>query len=165
MTEKRDPINPTDDGARALARGLMAGARYAALGVRDPETGTPVVSRVALALDAAGIPVTLISDLAAHARALAADPRAGLLVGEPGPRGDPLTHPRLSVSVVAEPVERGGADHAALRSLWLKLHPKAKLYVDFGDFRFVRLRPGGAALNGGFGRAYRLAPEDLVPPR
>ena len=41
---------------------------------KDPETGAPVVSRVALALDEGGCPVTLISDLAAHARALAADP-------------------------------------------------------------------------------------------
>lgn len=163
MAEKRDPINPTDDDARALARDLLAGADHAALGVLDPATGAPVVSRIALALDEAGQPVTLISDLAAHARALAADPRAGLLVGEPGPKGDPLTHPRMSVAVTATPVEGGSADHAALRALWLARHPKAKLYVDFGDFRFVRLQPTGAALNGGFGRAYRLAPEDLVP--
>jgi len=162
MTERRDPINPTDDAARALARDLVAGARFAALGVLDPETGAPVVSRVALALDEGGCPVTLISDLAAHARALAADPRAGLLVGEPGAKGDPLTHPRMSIAVLAETVDRGGPDHARLRGLWLKRHPKAKLYVDFGDFRFVRLRPTGAALNGGFGRAYRLTPEDLA---
>ena len=119
MTERRDPINPTDDAARALARDLVAGARFAALGVLDPETGAPVVSRVALALDEGGCPVTLISDLAAHARALAADPRAGLLVGEPGPKGDPLTHPRMSVFVRAEPVARDGTDHATLRELWL----------------------------------------------
>jgi len=163
MNDKRDPINPTDDAARALARELLQGARFAALGVLDPETGGPAVSRVALALDPAGCPVTLISDLAAHARALAADPRAGLLVGEPGAKGDPLTLPRMSVAVRAETVDRGGPDHAALRTLWLDRHPKAKLYIDFGDFRFVRLRPTGAALNGGFGRAYRLVPEDLAP--
>lgn len=165
MDQKRDPVNPTDDDARALARGLLAQARFAALGVTDPDSGFPAVSRIALALDADGCPVTLISDLAAHAKALAADPRAGLLVGEPGPKGDPLTHPRMSVFVTARPVARGGADHAALRALWLDRHPKAKLYVDFGDFGFVRLRPEGAALNGGFGKAYRLTPDDLrVPP-
>ena len=164
MADRRDPVNPTDDAARALARDLLASARFAALGVIDPDTGCPVVSRVALALDPAGVPLTLISDLAAHARALVADPRAGLLVGEPGPKGDPLTHPRLSVFVQAEPVARTGADHAALRALWLDRHPKANLYIDFGDFRFLRLRPTGAALNGGFGQAYRLRPEDLLPP-
>lgn len=164
MAANRDPINPTDDAARALARTLLAEARFAALGVIDPDTGAPAVSRVALALDPSGTPVTLVSDLAAHARALAADPRAGLLVGEPGSKGDPLTHPRMSVQVMAEPVARRGPDHDRLRHLWLSRHPKAKLYVDFGDFRFVRLRPTGAALNGGFGRAFRLAPDDLLPP-
>ena len=165
MEPRRDPVNPTDDAARALARELLGAARFAALGVTDPDSGFPAVSRVALALDAEGVPVTLISDLAAHAKALAADPRAGLLVGEPGPKGDPLTHPRMSVFVLAEPVTRDAPDHAGLRSLWLSRHPKAKLYVDFGDFRFVRLRPAGAALNGGFGKAYRLTAEDLRPAR
>ena len=163
MEKRQDPVNPTDDEARALARRLLAEARFGALGAFDPETGFPLVSRVALALDATGVPVTLVSALSGHSRALAADPRAGLLVGEPGPKGDPLTHPRMSVFARAEPVDRAGADHAALRTLWLARHPKAKLYIDFGDFAFLRLRPTGAALNGGFGRAYRLAPEDLCP--
>jgi hypothetical protein len=37
--------------------------------------------------------------------------------------------------------------------------------MDFGDFGFVRLVPQSAFLNGGFGRAVRLAPDDLIPPR
>jgi hypothetical protein len=37
--------------------------------------------------------------------------------------------------------------------------------MDFGDFGFVRLVPLSAFLNGGFGRAVRLAPDDLTPPR
>ena len=50
-----------------------------------------------------------------------------------------------------------------MREGWLARHPKARLYVDFADFAFVRLRPEGAHLNGGFGRAYRLEPSDLGP--
>jgi hypothetical protein len=34
----KDPVRPTDDEARALARSLIAGARSGALGVIDPET-------------------------------------------------------------------------------------------------------------------------------
>jgi putative heme iron utilization protein len=116
-------------------------------------------------LDAAGGPVTLISSLSAHHAALRQSPLAALMVGEPGPKGDPLTHPRLMIRVEARFVERAGADHAALRDGWLATHPKAKLYVDFGDFGFVRLVPLSAFLNGGFGRAVRLAPDDLIPPR
>jgi heme iron utilization protein len=50
-----------------------------------------------------------------------------------------------------------------LRALWLAQHPKAQLYVDFADFAFVRLAPRGAALNGGFGKAYALDAADLPP--
>jgi len=62
-------------------------------------------------------------------------------------------------------VDRADPGHAALRDQWLATHPKAKLYVDFGDFGFVRLRPLSAFLNGGFGRAMRLTPDDLISPR
>jgi heme iron utilization protein len=131
--------------------------------VLDPETGAPYVARVAITADAAG-PVTLISALSLHTGALRADPRAGLLLGEPGLRGDPLTHPRIMLNTRATFVDRASADHAALRSLWLDRLPKAKLYIDFADFSFVRFTVLSAALNGGFGQAFRLAPADLGLP-
>ena len=165
MAERPDPVQPADAAACAQARNLLAGARFGALAFTDAETGTPGISRIALGLDAAGGPVTLISSLSAHHAALRQNPLAALMVGEPGPKGDPLTHPRLMIRVEARFVDRAGADHAALRDGWLATHPKAKLYVDFGDFGFVRLVPLSAFLNGGFGRAVRLAPDDLTPPR
>lgn len=156
-----DPVRPTDDEARALARGLLAEARHGALGVRLPEGGAPMVTRIALALDEAGGPMTLISQLSEHTRALRADPVCSLLVGEPGERGDPLTHPRLTLQARAGFVPRPGPDHDRLRERYLQQVPKAKLYIDFGDFSLVRLRVAGAFLNGGFGKAYRLSPADL----
>jgi heme iron utilization protein len=102
-------------------------------------------------------PLLLLSGLSHHSKALALDPAASLLVGEPGERGDPLTHPRLTL---LGRVER--ADKAALRDLWLRDHPKSKLYYDLGDFALWRLAVRAAHLNGGFGRAYVLAPGDLV---
>ena len=44
----RDPINPTDDDARALAAQILADTRYGALAVTHPETGLPYVARVAM---------------------------------------------------------------------------------------------------------------------
>ena len=151
-----DPIRPTDEAARALARQLLAEARTGALGVLA--RGRPMVTRVAVGQDGPD-PVILVSDLSEHTRALAADPACSLLVGEPGPRGDPLTHPRLTLQAEAEP-----AGKAALRDAWLAAHPKSRLYIDFADFRFLRLRVVCAFLNGGFGRAFRLTREDLTPP-
>lgn len=146
-----------------MARDLIATAPHAALGVLDPETGAPFVTRIALGTDDTGHPVTLISTLARHTAALKSDPRASLLVGEPGPKGDPLTHPRLTLGATASFVDRDTPEHRALRTRWLATHPKAKLYIDFADFGFVRFTPTGALLNGGFGKAYVLAPDDLRP--
>jgi putative heme iron utilization protein len=161
MAERPDPVQRADMAAAAQARRLLADARFGALAFTDPDTGTPGISRIAVGLDAAGGPVTLISSLSGHHAALMHNPAAALMVGEPGPKGDPLTHPRLMLRVRARFVDRTGADHAAMRESWLSTHPKARLYVDFGDFGFVRLLPQAAFLNGGFGRALRLEPDDL----
>lgn len=158
MTERpTDPIRPTDAEARSMARDLIAQARFAALGVIDPETGGPMVTRVAMVPGPDGVPLTLISTLSAHTAALKADPRCSLLIGEPGDRGDPLTHPRLTLQARAEP-----ADKAALKAHYLGLYPKATLYYDFGDFGLFRFAPLAGHLNGGFGKAYRLTPDDLT---
>ncbi|PTW50898.1 MULTISPECIES: HugZ family protein [Rhodovulum] len=154
----KDPFRPADDDARALARKLIAEARYGALAVL--REGAPFVTRIALAPGPDGLPVTLISDLAPHTAALRALPDCSLLVGEPGPKGDPLTHPRLTLQARAVFATRP-ADRIALRDHYLDHQPKAQLYADFADFHFVRLVPHSGHLNGGFGQAFRLTAEDL----
>lgn len=162
MSEKKtDPVRPTDDDARALTRRLIREASFGALGVLDPETGVPMVTRIATGTDATGMPLTLVSSLSQHTGALAANPSCSLLLGEPEDKGDPLTHPRVTLQCQARFVERSAPEHAGLRETWLESHPKAKLYIDFGDFGFVFLDVKKAFLNGGFGKAYRLTPEDL----
>jgi len=153
---KPDLIRPTDAEARDLARGLVATARTGALAVTDPASGHPFVTRVAVGHDG-GVPLILVSMLALHTRALLADPACALLLGEPGPKGDPMNQPRLTWISRAEPV-----DKTAHRDAWLAGHPKTRLYYDFPDFRMFRLSPVEGHLNGGFGRAFRLTPGDLV---
>lgn len=145
---------------RALARRLLEGATFGALAVQLGAAGHPFVSRIALGHDSAG-PLSLVSELAQHTGALRARPECALLVGEVGEKGDPLTHPRLSLQCVAEFVPRDAPGFADLRAGWLKSHPKAKLYIDFADFSFVRLQVRAAFLNGGFGLASQLSGEDL----
>ncbi len=160
---KTNPIRPTSDEARSLARDLIDRATFAALAVLDPQTGRPVATRIAVLGHSGGAITTLISDLSSHTRALRGDPRASLLVGEPGTKGDPLTYPRLSLSVTAEFVAKDAEDRVTLRNVWLHHRPKTKLYIDFADFNFVRFNVLSADLNGGFGKAFRLTPEDLSP--
>lgn len=157
----RDPVQPADAEAVSLARNILHQARHAALAWTDPETGTPGISRIAFGLDADGVPLTLVSSLAPHRAALLAQPEAAVMLGEPDEKGDPLTHPRLMLRVRATEITRDSADHAATRALWLTTHPKAKLYIDFTDFAFVRLAPVSILLNGGFARAYRLTPDQI----
>lgn len=154
-------IRETDDEARALARQLVRGARFASLAVLDPATGFPFASRILIATDHDGVPAILVSALSAHTTALKADPRASLLCGEPG-KGDPLAHPRVTLQCRAARVAPESADRARLRERFLARHPKAKLYIDFPDFSFFRLIPVSASLNGGFGRAYLLEGEEFM---
>lgn len=158
--QKKDPLLPVDDEARRLAKDLLRRARHAALATLDPETGDPLATRTALASDMDGAPVILTSTLSAHTQALLRDPRCSLLLGEPG-KGDPLAHPRLSVIGRAEKIEPGEV-RDRLKRRYLARHPKAELYVDFGDFSFWRIEVGRASLNGGFGRAYAMAREDVL---
>ncbi len=159
--EKPQLLRETDDEARRLARVLVHGARYMALAVLDPSTGFPSASRALTAPDLDGVPVILASALSGHTKGLLADPRCSLLAGEPG-KGDPLAHPRITLQCLASAVDRASEAHERIRERFLDLHPKASLYVDFPDFRFFRLIPKSAALNGGFGRAFALVPADIM---
>lgn len=161
MDRRPDPVQPADAEARALALSLMAGAGHAALAYTDAGDGAPAISRIAFGLDPAGVPVTLISALAPHQAGLKAGPACAVMLGEPGAKGDPLTHPRLMIRAEAQFVAPDDPARPALRDHWLEHHPKSKLYIDFPDFAFVRLVPRSALLNGGFARAFRLSPEDL----
>ncbi len=158
----RDPIHPADDAAHALAQTLLRDSRHAALAYTDPATHSPGISRIAFGRVGAHL-ATLISALSAHHAGLAGNPACAIMLGDPGPKGDPLIHPRLMIPCHAAFVARADASHPALRAAWLLDHPKAALYVDFADFAFVRLAPQNAVLNAGFGKAYRLSPADLLP--
>ena len=158
--QRPNPVQPADDAARALAQGLLA-ANHAALSCLEPETGAPLISRIAFGLCPQGLPLTLISGLAPHFAALTADPRCSVMLTTAMEKGDPLTHPRLMLRAHARFVRPDDPERAALRAHWLKGHPKATLYVDFPDFAFVRLIPESGLLNAGFARAFRLTPQDL----
>ncbi|MDP3264878.1 MAG: pyridoxamine 5'-phosphate oxidase family protein [Tabrizicola sp.] len=161
MTKRPDPVAPADAEARSLARTLMQ-AGHAALAYTDAATGTPGISRIAFGLGPDGTMLTLISALAAHHAGLAAHPACALMLGEPEGKGDPLTHPRLMIRATARFIAPDAPDRPTIRDHWLGRHPKAKLYIDFADFAFVRFQPVSALLNAGFARAYRLTPGDLA---
>lgn len=159
----QSPVRPADDDARRQAAGLLRAARFGALAFTDAD-GNPMVTRIGLALGDDGSPMALISQLSAHTPALAADPRFALMVGEPGSRGDPLTHPRLTIRGRARLVQRSDPAFAGLARDFIRQRPKAKLYMDFADFLIARFPADSGHLNGGFGRAHLLQATDLGMP-
>ncbi len=161
MRRQVDPIQPTDESARQLAKELLDNARYGALGVLELDTGEPLVSRVAVGRSHEGFPITLVSELSHHTRALRVNPSASLLVGEPGEKGDPLSYPRLSVMAHARFIEHADPDYTRMANRYLKDHPKAKLYIGFADFLFVIFEARKGFLNAGFGKAFVVTAADM----
>ena len=155
-----DPVQPATDEALALVRQLLS-LGHAALAWTDPESGKPGISRIAFHRDPDAGMLTLVSGLAPHFRALRDRPDCALMLGEVGDKGDPLTHPRLMIRAKASFLPPDDPARPAIRQRWLERNPKATIYIDLPDFAFVRLSPVSALLNGGFARAFHIAPEDL----
>ncbi|GEL43544.1 hypothetical protein MEX01_41350 [Methylorubrum extorquens] len=159
--ERRRPAEPLPASeapfdAIGLARHLLRSVRSGALATIDAADGTPFASLVTFATDSDGTPVMLLSRLSAHTRNLDHDPRASLLFSVGG-KGDPLAHPRLTVTGRA-----ARCDEPRIRERFLARHPKAKLYADFPDFGFFTLAPTAGHLNGGFAKAATLTPQELL---
>lgn len=130
----------------ATARNLLSKAPHASLATLTA-TGAPYASLVLTADDGAGAPLLLLSDLAEHAKNLARDPRASLLVASADDAGDPLAAPRATFL--------GDAlrdDDNAAKAAFVARHPSAATYAGFKDFALYRLRIARVHLVAGFGR-------------
>ncbi len=144
--------------AIADAKRLTRLSRTAALATLGAD-GSPLTTWVGCASDFDGAPLFLLSTLARHTKNLAGDARGSLLLTSPPDRGDPLNHPRLTIGGPIAP----HPDPCA-RKRYLQRNPKAKLYAPFADFAIYRMRIEAVHFNGGFGRADRLVPADILAP-
>jgi len=131
--------------ARTLAYLAHTGT-LATLSRRHP--GHPFASVMPYALDDAGRTLFLISAMAMHTQNLDADPRASLLVTQPGWDGDPLAAARLTLMGDVRRVP--DTDMAAARERYLARHERARYWVDFEDFGFWRLAINDLYFVGGF---------------
>ena len=147
------PVDHNEARAEAVAdvKRLMRLARTGALATLEAKGGAPLTTLIGVASDFDGAPLFLMSTLSRHTRNLAGDPRASLLLTGRHERGDPLNHPRVTLS---GRVERCAAPRAKVR--YLQRNPKAGLYAGFADFALYRLRIDDVHFNGGFGRAAPL---------
>lgn len=152
--------------AFAVARGLVRRADRATLATLLPVPeqsgaggGWPYASLVLAAVDHDLSPLLLLSDLAEHSRAIAADGRVSLLYDGTAGLEEPLTGARLTLLGRAE--RSADALHAGR---FLARHPGAAGYAGFRDFAFYRVAVERAHLVAGFGRIAWLDAAKLAPP-
>jgi putative heme iron utilization protein len=105
-----------------------------------------------------GAVLMLLSALSAHTAHLRAEPRCALMVSGQAATPNPQTAPRVTIMGTAILQE-----DAALRGLWVRMHPYAAAYADFTDFSLWRLLPREGHYVGGFAMAHRLSAVDLRP--
>ncbi len=113
------------------------------------QAGFPFGSLMPYALDAAGRPIFLISNMAMHTQNLKADPRASLFITPAATEDDPLGTARTTLVGRAEPVP--GGETRSAREQYLARHENSRYWVDFADFGFFRLQPVDVYYVGGFG--------------
>lgn len=140
---------PRDIPPATQAQDLMRRLDRVSLATLLPADGLPwpYASLALVAVDHDLSPILLISDLAAHSRAIAATPRVCLLFDGTGGLDQPLTGPRLAVFGLASRSQAPG-----LRARFLARHPDATMYADFRDFGFYRVAIERAHFVAGFGR-------------
>jgi putative heme iron utilization protein len=145
-----DPDDPKADAPkRAEVRALLEAESVGLLSTLSVHrAGHPYGSLTPYALSARGLPLLLLSELAAHTRGLRADPRACLFVGDRAAVEDPLAGARVSLLGRAAPIDAADAD-ARLR--YVARHPRAGAYFQLRDFALWELAVEEARLISGFG--------------
>jgi heme oxygenase (biliverdin-IX-beta and delta-forming) len=149
-------INDKPSAVRDLVRRLDR----AALGTGLPIGGVtwPYVSLVLVAADHDLSPILLLSELAEHSKAIAADPRLSLLFDGTQGLDQPLTGPRATLLGRA-----GRTTDERHRRRFLARHPEAAMYAGFKDFHFYRVAVERAHMVAGFGKIHWLTAAELMP--
>ena len=111
--------------------------------------GFPFGSLMPFALDPAGRPIFLISNMAMHTQNLKSDPRCSLFIWQAVADGDPLGASRATMIGHAEPI--GEHETASVREIYLGRHENSRYWADFSDFGYFRLQPIDIYYVGGFG--------------
>jgi heme iron utilization protein len=150
----------TDDSARTV-RNLLRGLDRASLASALPGVDGavwPYASLVLVAVDHDLAPILLLSNLAEHTKAIAADSRVSLLFDGTAGLDQPLAGPRVSMLGRA-----ARTNDERLKRRFLVHHPDAEMYAGFNDFHFYRVAPERAHLVGGFGKIRWFTMAELLP--
>ena len=152
------PQAMTKEDMSCAVRDLVRGLDRAALATVLPGDGAgwPYASLVLAAVDHDLSPILLLSELAEHTKAIAADTRVSLLFDGTHGLDQPLTGPRVTL------VGRAArTDDSRIRQRFLSRHPDAAMYAGFKDFHFYCVAVERAHLVAGFGKIRWLSAKEL----
>ena len=141
--------------ARLAAKKLLREGRSGALATLIPGTGDPYCSLVNVATAIDGAPLLLLSSLALHTKNIQADARVSLMLDE-RKEGDPLEGARIMLMGTC------AKSDPSVAGAYLRRHPEAEMFANFGDFAFYRMEIGRAHLVAGFGRIVDIDAKDLL---
>lgn len=155
-----DPATSGESDDLELAREIARSGAVASLATLDGEKGPPHASLVTYALSPDCRPVFLLSQLARHTQNLLADPQAALLIAADAADSaeDPLSGDRVTLRGTV-----GTTEDPADRARFLRRHPAAVAYAEFGDFGFFRMTVRSVHLVGGFGRIRTFDGDGWLP--
>lgn len=138
---------------------------------KEKDAHKPYSSVMGIALDE-GVPFVFISDLAVHTKNIKKNPYVSLMVFEPK-KENVFDSPRVTFNgkfVLVKDEKK----IENLRKLYLKKHPDAKEFIDFGDFNFYTMDIENIYFVGGFGdesyigyldpKDYKKAVKKLLAP-
>jgi hypothetical protein len=146
--------------AGAAAR-LILSHRWAAMATVGSDGPAASMVAYAPAPDLSSV-VLFLSGLSAHTGNLIADPRIALVVSEADPgTGDPQTLARVSVSGLADRVERTSPEFGPLWQTYVERLPDAAPRLDLADFSIFRVVVESARFVGGFAQAGTISTEGL----
>src|SRR6185503_5696290 len=146
--------NDTFDPGLA-AKKLLREGRSGALATLVAGSGDPYCSLVNVATAVDGAPLLLLSKLALHTKNLLADARVSLMLDE-RKEGDPLEGARIML------MGKCAISDPSVADAYLRRHPEAEMFANFGDFAFYRMQIGRAHLVAGFGRIVDIDAKDLL---
>ena len=141
--------------ARLAAKKLLREGRSGALATLMPGSGDPYCSLVNVATAMEGAPLLLLSDLALHTKNIQADARVSLMLDE-RKEGDPLEGARIMLMGTC------AKSDPSVAGAYLRRHPEAEMFANFGDFAFYRMEIRRAHLVAGFGRIVDVNAKDLL---
>ena len=141
--------------ARMVGKKLLREGRSGALATLMPSAGDPYCSLVNVATAIDGAPLLLLSNLALHTKNIQTDARVSLMLDE-RKEGDPLEGARIMLMGTCAKSE------PSVAGAYLRRHPEAEMFANFGDFAFYRMEIRRAHLVAGFGRIVDINAKDLL---